>query len=98
MAASVHWASQELEHHHGYIPNDGATSDAQVPEASRQSLQMLFQQLARASVVGLIDLRVPETGKAVHARDSAAHLQLMQTSNGHDNSLERPQEAVSTRG
>ena len=59
---------------------------------------MLFQQLARASAVGLIDLRVPDTGKAVHARDSAAELQPIQTSNGHDKSLERPDEAVSTRG
>ena len=80
------------------FPNDSATSDAQVPEASRGSLQMLFQQLARASAVGLIDLRVPETGEAVHARDGAADLQPMQTSNGHDKSLARPHEAVSTRG
>ena len=59
---------------------------------------MLFQQLARASAVGLIDLRVPETGKAVHARDGAADLQLMQTSNGHGRLLETPQEGVSARG
>ena len=73
-------------------------SDAQVPEASRGSLQMLFQQLARASAVGLIDLRLPETSKAVHARDGAADLQPMQTSSSHDRSLGRPQEEVSTRG
>ena len=59
---------------------------------------MLFQQLARASAVGLIGLRVPETGRAVHARDGTADLQPMQTSAGHDKSLERPQEEVSTRG
>ena len=59
---------------------------------------MLFQQLAQASAVGLIEMRIPETGKAVHARDGAADLQPMQTSSGRDKSLERPQEAVSTRG
>ena len=59
---------------------------------------MLFKQLERASAVGLIDLRVPETGKAVHAREGAADLQPMQMSNDHDKPLERPYEAVSTRG
>ena len=76
--------------------NDGTMASAQVPEASRDSLQMLLQQLARASAVGLIDLGVPKTG--LHARTGAAGLQPTQQSSGHGRSLERPQEEISTRG
>ena len=65
---------------------------AQAPEASRGSLEMLFQQLAQASAVGLINLR------ALPAEDGAAALQPTQQSNGRHRSLERPQERLTTRG
>ena len=71
---------------------------AQAPEASRGSLEMLFQQLAQASAVGLINLRVPETGRALPAKDGAAASQPVQQSNGQYMTLERPQERLTTRG
>ena len=58
--------------------------DVQVPDALRRSLQALLQQLAQASSVGLIDLKVADTASGI----KTAHPAPEDQSNSHDQSLE----------
>jgi len=56
----------------------------QVPDALRRSLQALLQQLAQASSVGLIDLKVADTASGIKTARAAPE----DRTNGHDQSLE----------
>ena len=60
------------------------STDVQVPDALRRSLQALLQQLAQASSVGLIDLKVADTASGIKTAPAAPE----DHTDGHDRSLE----------